>query len=398
MLRLITPGESRPSRMPKGLIAGGGVSMEFDRLNALFDAIYEGPMEATPWQTALRLLQQTFGAMHVTMILRPPSSHSAGFMLNTDSAAADATESYQNHFFALDPFVGLPEDKVITPEELVGSSRWNSSALYREYLRPMNVEHLVGADLRTQEGIECRFRVSRSADAPPFSDSDKALCQALLPHLKRAVRLHAQIDTLECERQLYAGTVNRMLLGTVSFAHNGDVIEINPEARRILNEKDGMRVQGSTICLDRNDEGRELQRIIRKVCSGAPVDPGLIEAMSVTRPSGRMNLGVVVKPAPVSSWPHDSSRRPVAVMFLRDPECSGKASEEAIRRLFGLTRMEAALAQCLADGLTVEEAAEKLNVKRTTARTYLRFIFCKTGVTRQTKLVRTLLNSVVALS
>lgn len=397
MLRLIKPGDKGP-RKPKGILTSADAAMDFDRLNALFDAIYEGPMEATPWQTALKLLQQTFGAMHVTMILRPPSPQSAGFMINTDTVADDATESYQSHFFALDPFVGLPEDQVITPEELIGESRWTSSALYREYLRPMNVGHLVGADLRTQEGIECRLRISRAADMPPFSEADKALCRALLPHIKRAVRLHAQIDTLECERQLYAGTVNRMLLGTVSFAHNGDVVEINPEARRILNEKDDIRVTGNTLCLDRNDEGRELLRIIRKVCAGGPIDPGVIEAMSVTRPSGRMNLGIVVKPAPSSSWPHDSTQRPVAVMFLRDPECSGKASEEAIRRLFGLTRMEAALAQCLADGLTVEEAAEKLHVKRTTARTYLRFIFCKTGVTRQTKLVRTLLNSVVSLS
>jgi len=397
MLRLVKPGGDRP-KLPQGSLSARATAMDFDRLNALFDAIYEGPMEATPWQSALKLLQQTLGAMHVTMILRPPSSQSAGFMINTDTVAEDATESYQNHFFALDPFIGLPEDQIITPEELVGESRWTSSALYREYLQPMNVGHLVGADLRTQEGIECRFRISRAADAPPFSEADKALCRALLPHLKRAVRLHAQIDTLECERQLYAGTVNRMLLGTVSFAQNGSVIEMNPEARRILAEKDGIRVTGGTLCMDRNDESRELQRIVRKVCAGGPVDPGVIEAMSVTRPSGRMNLGIVVKAAPVSPWPHDSSGRAVAVMFLRDPECSGKASEEAIRRLFGLTRMEAALAQCLADGLTVEEAAEKLQVKRTTARTYLRFIFCKTGVTRQTKLVRTLLNSVVSLS
>jgi len=397
MLRLVKPGGDRP-KLPQDSLSARAPAMDFDRLNALFDAIYEGPMEATPWQSALKLLQQTLGAMHVTMILRPPSSQSAGFMINTDTVAEDATESYQNHFFALDPFIGLPEDQIITPEELVGENRWTSSALFREYLQPMNVGHLVGADLRTQEGIECRFRISRSADAPPFSEADKALCRALLPHLKRAVRLHAQIDTLECERQLYAGTVNRMLLGTVSFAQNGSVIEMNPEARRILAEKDGIRVTGGTLCMDRNDESRELQRIVRKVCAGGPVDPGVIEAMSVTRPSGRMNLGIVVKAAPVSPWPHDSSGRAVAVMFLRDPECSGKASEEAIRRLFGLTRMEAALAQCLADGLTVEEAAEKLQVKRTTARTYLRFIFCKTGVTRQTKLVRTLLNSVVSLS
>ena len=36
-------------------------------------------------------------------------------------------------------------------------------------------------------------------------------------------------------------------------------------------------------------------------------------------------------------------------------------------------------------------------VRRNTARTHLRSIFCKTGVTRQTMLVRLLLNSVLTL-
>ena len=42
-------------------------------------------------------------------------------------------------------------------------------------------------------------------------------------------------------------------------------------------------------------------------------------------------------------------------------------------------------------------AAEQMNVRRNTARTHLRSIFCKTGVTRQTMLVRLLLNSVLTL-
>jgi len=398
MLRLIKPGDHSPQMPPPMLSSTEDVATDIERLNALFDAIYEGPMEASPWQTALKLLQQTFEAMHVTMILRPPSQQSAGFTINTDTVSAEGIASYEKHFFALDPFVGLPEDQVVTPEELIGRQRWTESALFRDYLRPLQVEHLLGADLRTPDGIECRFRISRPQGALPFSAADKALCRALLPHLKRAIRLHAQIDTLACERQLYAGTLDRMLLGTISFAPNTDVIELNDEARRILAAKDGIRLSGHTLCLERNDESRELQRLLRKVCAGGPLDPGVIEAMSVTRPSGRLNLGLVLRPTPSAAWPHENKQRTAAVMFLRDPECSGKASEETIRRLFGLTRMEAALAQCLTDGLTVEEAADKLNVKRTTARTYLRFIFCKTGVTRQTALVRTLLNSVAPLS
>ena len=46
----------------------------------------------------------------------------------------------------------------------------------------------------------------------------------------------------------------------------------------------------------------------------------------------------------------------------------------------------------------LEEAAEALNIRRNTARAHLRSIFSKTGVRRQTELVRIMLNSVAALS
>ena len=68
-----------------------------------------------------------------------------------------------------------------------------------------------------------------------------------------------------------------------------------------------------------------------------------------------------------------------------------------MRQLFDLTPAEAALALLLANGLSLDEAAEQLNIRRNTARAHLRMIFSKTGVTRQTELVRTLLNSVISL-
>jgi len=402
MLRLArsnaVPSSAGSDREGANLPFHDASQIDLDGLNRLLAAIYEGPLESPPWQSVLKLLKETLNAAHVTLMLRPPSQESTGIMVHTGTVTAQGMEAYDSHFFAMDPFVGLPEGEVFIAEDMIGK-RWLQTAIYQEYLKPLDIRHLLGADIYTKEGIECRFRVTRSHDAPPFSDDDKALCRFLLPHLKRSIQLHARLDFLECERQLFSGTINRMLLGMISFTQNGAILEMNQEARRILAEKDGIWLSGNSIVLESNQECRELQKTIRQALSGTVTKDGptLVEAMSVTRPSGRAKLGVVVRAIPLGQW-SESKQRPVAVLYIRDPESNGaQASQEVVRRLFGLTRMEAALALCLAEGLTLDEAADKLNVRKNTARTHLRSIFCKTGVTRQTMLVRMLLNSVISL-
>ena len=74
-----------------------------------------------------------------------------------------------------------------------------------------------------------------------------------------------------------------------------------------------------------------------------------------------------------------------------------QASQEVVRKLFDFTPAETQLALQLADGLTLEEAADELCIAKNTARAHLRAIFAKTGVTRQATLVRMLLSSVVSL-
>lgn len=372
---------------------------DYEQIDALIGAVYEGPMESPPWKTAMQSLRELLRAAHVTLMLRPPSSESAGVMINTGPTTEQGEVSYQTHFFAMDPFVRLEEGEVVTAEELIGK-QWLQSSIYQDYLKPLDVRHLLGADIYTREGIECRLRVTRPHGADPFSDEEKQWVRLLLPHLKRSIQLHARLDFLECERQLFAGTVNRLLLGVINFSHDGSIIDMNQEARRILEEKDGLWLGGGNLSIDSAQESRELQRMIRQALAGnteTAASPSVVEAMSVSRPSGRAKVGVLVKTIPLGPW-SESKQRPAAVVFLRDPESSAaQPSHELVRRLFGLTRMEAQLALLLADGLTLDEAAEQMNVRRNTARTHLRSIFCKTGVTRQTMLVRLLLNSVIAL-
>jgi DNA-binding CsgD family transcriptional regulator len=65
---------------------------------------------------------------------------------------------------------------------------------------------------------------------------------------------------------------------------------------------------------------------------------------------------------------------------------------ERIRGLFGLTRAEASIAAELANGKSLYEIADLLEISRHTARNHLKRIFEKTGARRQADVVRLVLS------
>ena len=69
---------------------------------------------------------------------------------------------------------------------------------------------------------------------------------------------------------------------------------------------------------------------------------------------------------------------------------------DLIASLFGLTVSESRLAAAMAQGLSLDEAAAECGVTKSTARTYLKNIFSKTGATRQAELVRNILLSIAS--
>jgi DNA-binding CsgD family transcriptional regulator len=188
-----------------------------------------------------------------------------------------------------------------------------------------------------------------------------------------------------------------MQVGTVTLDERGHLLSVNAEAQAIVDVKDGIRISAGALKADYAEENAKLQQLITAALTGQQsTQAGVVEAVSITRPSGRSKLSVLVRVIPTRDWSGTWTRPRVAI-FLRDPEHQSTRSIDVIRRLFELTHAEASLAMLLANGMTLDEAAEQLNIRRNTARAHLRSIFSKMGVTRQTELVRLVLNSVVQL-
>lgn len=361
--------------------------------------MYQGPLEAVPWGGALVMLRELLKANWATLILRPASADQPALLVRAGERGPEVYNAAYSHYqvFSTDPFVGLPTERVVTMDEMIDTATVMSGEFYRAFLKPNDIRYILGADIVTEGGADCRLRITRTPGGRDFSPSDKTLCQSLLPHLKRAVTLHSRMELIETERQLYSTTMDRMLVGTVVFDEKGSVMRTNQVADSLLTEKDGIRIVQNTLHADYPVEDRELQRLIKLALSATTTRPAVPEAMSLTRRSGRGSLGVLVRPVPLGAWSEDT-HRPTAVAFIRDPDRKSQLSQEMIRHLFGLTGAEATLALLLANGLTLDEAAAELGIRKNTIRAHLRSIFAKTGVRRQTTLMHLLLSSVASIS
>lgn len=75
-----------------------------------------------------------------------------------------------------------------------------------------------------------------------------------------------------------------------------------------------------------------------------------------------------------------------AIVTLVDPESRLPRSEALLVRLFNLTQAEARLAARIGSGDSLQSAASELRITRETARTVLKRVFSKAGVSRQSQL------------
>jgi len=376
----------------------GQSALDVDEISDLIGLVYDGPLLDIPWQSLLDVLRHLLAANYVTLVLRPPSNTSPGLMIT--SSAVDTTVgtgAYAQHFYAIDPFINLPNAQVTTVQELIGEAVWMESEIYRFFNKPYDVLQILGVDIRPEQGVECRLRVCRPHGGDRFSDADKALCQRIVPHLQRAVRIHANLNTSESERRLYAGTVDRLLIGSIVLDDTGRVLTTNGMADEILSEKDSLIVSNGLLTVNSAQENRKLQALIRQAVSlRDSVEPGIPIGLSVPRQGGRAKLGLLVRPIAAQKWsqrPH----QPAVAVFIRDPDQKALASTDLLRNMFDFTRAEASLVLLLTQGLSLDEAAQELDIRRNTARAHLRSVFSKTGVTRQAALVQTVLHSIIPL-
>lgn len=210
---------------------------------------------------------------------------------------------------------------------------------------------------------------------------DSSLLASLAPHLAIALRARSEMERERRRANLLSVTLDRFGMGWLLIDRRGRVLDCDAATQAHL--------ERGTV-LRRGGEGRlrfthaEAEALLDHALA-ARDDP-------VVSRAGWMTLNPPIQMAVMP--PPDEDRGTLTpahcLILTRRTAATGSSGSSSafLTSLFGLTRSEATLALRIAEGDSIAEAAEKLNLTLETARNYSKRIYGKTGARGQAELVR----------
>jgi len=227
-----------------------------------------------------------------------------------------------------------------------------------------------------------------------FSDEELEALRRISRNVEKSLRLSVKLLNAEATNVGLGEALARIGIGVFALDSRGCVLFSNPAAKRLMGDEiqgvqGRLRFRGSSSTV-RLDEA--ISQSLHGIAPHLLNDPKpvLVQAEASDR-----RLAIYVLPIfqPILAERFLTHTR--AIVLAIEQKLSDPADPAVVRDLLGLTLGEAKIAAMIGAGLSPRDAAEKLGIKEDTARTVLKKVFSKTGISRQSELVALLTKLVV---
>jgi DNA-binding CsgD family transcriptional regulator len=363
----------------------------------LVELIYGAACNPAVWPTLIEHLRQVTGASGANLSSYDLAKPRADFSHANGIVDATFQKEYLDGFMWCDPWVmaakkaGLFAAGTIgIGEHLIPTSEVEKTAFHNDFGRRHEYTGGLTAIIRGDSVKGAALNLCRAKNHR-FGQAEVDLMRTLMPHLQRALQVHDRMADLENRERAFQVGLDRLRTGALLIEQSGRVLFANEAARTILDERDGLRIDRGTLAAHRPQDTKRLRNLVGGAALTAAGERLLSGGITLLhRPSGRRALQLIVAAAPR----HEGVQvfgQPCAVVFITDPERGSAPDFTLLKRVYGLSRAEAAVARLLVQGKTVHESAASLHVTDDTVRFHLKNLFSKTGTHRQADFVRMML-------
>lgn len=251
-------------------------------------------------------------------------------------------------------------------------------------VRPGAIHHAADA-IDPQRNDALMLAAMRGLQQPPFGETERRGLQVLLPHVTRAKTVSARLQMLDASTSI----LDALDVALVFLTGFGEPIQCSDAAEAIVASADGLSVvNGKLHATEPRVDARLREALRAATCAGRAIDSP--STVTIDRPSMKRPYRLLMSPLRHGLPQFAGMRQPEVLLLILDSENQRPVAVEVLRRIYGLTEREAALASVLSTGKPVDEAAGELGMAYETARSHLRRIFNKTETSRQTELMMVL--------
>jgi DNA-binding CsgD family transcriptional regulator len=297
-----------------------------------------------------------------------------------------ADKNVLNNVSDLDDYLRTWSPTVITDEDWMPKAELVRSDYYNGFLKPQDIHSVLMIRLTLRHRKLTAINIHRGVAAEQFCRRDLDVVSRVQPHLIRAIKLGEAVAARESlfsdSGMRFDESANALYL----VDGDGRLLRASRAGERMMAAGGGPTVKAGRLTATTPAESRRLDALIRIAASN---DPDVRRGGSMTLALADGGLPLISIVAPLS--PHrglfleTSARVLVSVMNL-EGEIAFPAA--LMTDLFGLTSAEVRVASLLFGGATTKVVAEQLKVSAHTVHVHIAHLFQKTGVRRQSELVR----------
>jgi len=365
-------------------------------MNALI-AASQAPSDASRWGDMLAALSARFNA--TAACIHTPRSTIGDRSLFVDHGLPTHTvPDYVEYWSASDPWMaGAAEKEICVRTGECGIGRelcdWDDLGkldYFHEFAAPTGVKGLLG--MMVDDGTQpfaaplTVIGLYRRPGLEEFSYQDKRVFESVHKPLQLALHAHWALGRSTEAGRTSLGLLDVLPKPLMVLSHGGEVLYANAAGAALLSQNDWAGTHnGKLVRLGRLDAEAV-------TASLQQVRMGLLQTHLLwKRGADDLGASATARLVPLEesnacrlAWP-----TAVALLMIDEPQDDHQARRlEQIARQYGLTDAEMRVIAALAEGARPSEFAERHCVSIHTVRTHLRNIFDKTGLRRQSDLIR----------
>jgi DNA-binding CsgD family transcriptional regulator/PAS domain-containing protein len=254
-----------------------------------------------------------------------------------------------------------------------------TSRFFQEWTKPNSVIDIMHFFLMRTPMDHAGLGLCRHERQGIITEREIELGKLLLPHLRRAVTISKLLDIRTIEGAQMAEALDALRCAVVLTNEHGTILHANRVAEHMLDERGPIQNSQGILQATAPSAASEL-------CSALALAAGNEAGIGKTSLAIRLTEPDV-PPLTGSDFRTRLQPAAVAAVFIGAPP-DAQDGADAVAAAFGLTPAETRLLASLFAGHTLNETAATLGIARPTAKTHLEHIFLKTGVTRQSELMR----------